>query len=69
MTARRMIMTTEKVEYLVKQMSAKNLKVIGEEEPGWTVIEITVDTPADILDIFFAGILCGLKRAQKELTV
>lgn len=66
MTARKMVMATEKVEYLVSEMNLGRIKVLGEEEPGWTVVEITIDTPCDVIDIFYAGMRCGLKRSQTE---
>jgi hypothetical protein len=66
MTTRKMVMATDKVEYLVKEMNADHIKVVSEYEPGWTVIEITIDTAIDVLDIFYAGMRCGHNRAQKE---
>ena len=59
-------MTTDKVECLLKEMHADHIKVIGEEEPGWTVIEITVTTAVDVLNIFFAGMQCAYDRVMAE---
>lgn len=69
MTTLKMVMATEKVKYLVKEMNAARIKVVSEYEPGWTVIEITVDTAVDVLDIFYAGMACGYDRVRKESNV
>lgn len=66
MTTRKMVMATDKVEYLVKEMSDDHIKVIGESEPGWTVIEITIDTPVDVLNIFYAGMRYAYVQSAYE---
>lgn len=59
-------MPTRKAECLVKEMNPKNIRVIGEQEPGWTVVEITIDTPNDIVDIFYAGMRYGYEQSAYE---
>lgn len=62
-------MATDKVEYLVKEMNAARIKVVSEYEPGWMVIEITVESAVDVLDIFYAGMACVYGRMSKESNV
>ena len=66
MTTRKMVMATDKVEYLVREMNADHIKEESEYEPGWTVIEITIDTAIDVLDIFYAGIRYEYDRVMAE---
>ena len=51
----------ERADYIIKEMGSQ-AQIINTEEDGTKVIEITIESRMDLLNLFHAGIHFGMSR-------
>ncbi len=51
----------ERADYIIKEMGSQ-AQIINTEEDGTRMIEITIESRMDILNLFHAGIHFGMSR-------
>lgn len=62
-------MLEERIKFIVDEMKESNLKIGEKGEDGFVPMEITIDNAFDVLNLFHAGVRCGLYTAYPSTKV
>jgi hypothetical protein len=57
----KIFISDDRIKFLVNELGESKVKVLDKKDTSTTPVEVTIESASDLLNVFHAGIMAGIK--------